>query len=58
MVQGAHDTIALVDYGIMLFTNWGNTNACYGGEVNIAGGLSQVNIVNNYYKPVLLRRLN
>jgi hypothetical protein len=31
--------------------NWGNVNACYGGEVNIEGGVSQVNLVNNYYKP-------
>lgn len=47
----AHDTIALVDYRNNVVYNWGNTNACYGGEVNIAGGVSQVNIVNNYYKP-------
>ena len=47
----AHDTIALVDYRNNVIYNWGNTNACYGGEVNIAGGVSQVNIVNNYYKP-------
>ena len=47
----AHDTIALVDYRNNVIYNWGNANACYGGEVNISGGLSQVNIVNNYYKP-------
>ncbi len=47
----AHDTFALVDYRNNVIYNWGNANACYGGEVNIAGGLSQVNIVNNYYKP-------
>lgn len=47
----AHDTIALVDYRNNVIYNWGNTNACYGGEVNIAGGASRVNIVNNYYKP-------
>ena len=47
----AHDTIALVDYRNNVVYNWANTNACYGGEVNIAGGVSQVNIINNYYKP-------
>ncbi|HMU09703.1 MAG TPA: pectate lyase [Ferruginibacter sp.] len=47
----AHDTIALIDYRNNVIYNWGNTNACYGGEVNIAGGVSQVNLVNNYYKP-------
>jgi hypothetical protein len=47
----AHDTVALIDYRNNVIYNWGNTNAAYGGEVNIAGGVSQVNIVNNYYKP-------
>lgn len=47
----AHDTIALIDYRNNVIYNWGNANACYGGEVNIAGGVSQVNMVNNYYKP-------
>ncbi|HRG80883.1 MAG TPA: pectate lyase [Chitinophagaceae bacterium] len=47
----AHDTIALVDYRNNVIYNWGNANACYGGEVNIAGGKSQVNLINNYYKP-------
>ncbi len=47
----AHDTIALIDYRNNVIYNWGNANACYGGEVNIAGGVSQVNLVNNYYKP-------
>ncbi len=47
----AHDTVALIDYRNNVIYNWGNTNAAYGGEVNITGGVSQVNIVNNYYKP-------
>lgn len=47
----AHDTIALIDYRNNVIYNWGNANACYGGEVNIPGGVSQINIVNNYYKP-------
>jgi len=47
----AHDTAAVVDYRNNVIYNWGNANACYGGEVNIEGGVSQVNIVGNYYKP-------
>jgi hypothetical protein len=47
----AHDTMAIIDYRNNVIYNWGNANACYGGEVNIAGGVSQVNMVNNYYKP-------
>lgn len=47
----AHDTMAVIDYRNNVIYNWGNSNACYGGEVNIAGGVSQVNLVNNYYKP-------
>lgn len=47
----AHDTTALIDYRNNVIYNWGNTNAAYGGEVNIAGAVSQVNIINNYYKP-------
>jgi hypothetical protein len=47
----AHDTLAVVDYRNNVIYNWGNANAAYGGEVNIANGKSQVNVVNNYYKP-------
>ncbi len=47
----AHDTMAIIDYRNNVIYNWGNANACYGGEVNIAGGVSQVNMMNNYYKP-------
>ena len=47
----AHDTMAIIDYRNNVIYNWGNANACYGGEVNITGGVSQVNMVNNYYKP-------
>jgi hypothetical protein len=47
----AHDTMAVIDYRNNVIYNWGNANAAYGGEVNIAGGVSQVNMVNNYYKP-------
>ena len=47
----AHDTMAIIDYRNNVIYNWGNANACYGGEVNITGGVSQVNLVNNYYKP-------
>jgi hypothetical protein len=47
----AHDTIALVDYRNNVNYNWGSANACYGGDVKIPGGVSQVNMVNNYYQP-------
>ncbi len=47
----AHDTIAIVDYRNNVIYNWANANACYGGEVNINNGVSQINIINNYYKP-------
>jgi hypothetical protein len=47
----AHDTVALVDYRNNVIYNWGNANAPYGGDVKIKGGVSQVNLVNNYYIP-------
>ena len=47
----AHDTIALIDYRNNVIYNWGNVNACYGGDVKLAGAVSQVNMANNYYKP-------
>lgn len=46
----AHDTVALIDYRNNVIYNWGSSGACYGGEVEIPNGLSQVNIINNYYK--------
>lgn len=47
----AHDTVALVDYRANVIYNWGSSNAPYGGDVKIKGGVSQVNIVGNYYVP-------
>ena len=47
----AHDTIALIDYRNNVIYNWGNPNAPYGGDIKIPGAVSQVNMVNNYYKP-------
>jgi len=47
----AHDTMAIIDYRNNVIYNWGSANACYGGEVNIGGGVSRVNIINNFYKP-------
>ncbi|MEI6946985.1 pectate lyase [Paraflavisolibacter sp. H34] len=47
----AHDTMAVVDYRNNVIYNWGKYNAAYGGEVEINGGVSQVNMVGNYYKP-------
>ena len=47
----AHDTIAVVDYRNNVIYNWGNNNACAGGSIEIQGGKSQINMINNYYKP-------
>jgi hypothetical protein len=47
----AHDTIALIDYRNNVIYNWGSANAPYGGDVKIKGGVSEVNMVNNYYVP-------
>lgn len=47
----AHDTMAVVDYRNNVIFNWKSPNACYGGEVDISEGLSQINMVNNYYLP-------
>ncbi|TDH28815.1 pectate lyase [Segetibacter sp. 3557_3] len=47
----AHDTVALVDYRNNVIYNWGNPNAAYGGDIKIPNGVSQVNMVGNYYKP-------
>ncbi|MBB1286505.1 pectate lyase [Flavisolibacter sp. BT320] len=47
----AHDTVALIDYRNNVIYNWGSVNAPYGGDVKIKGGVSQVNLVANYYIP-------
>ncbi|MBV7533263.1 CBM35 domain-containing protein [Chitinophaga sp. sic0106] len=47
----AHDTVALVDYRNNVIYNSGSSGAAYGGEVEIPGGVSRINMVNNYYKP-------
>jgi hypothetical protein len=47
----AHDTLAIVDYSNNVIFNWKSVNACYGGEVDIPGGKSNINLVNNYYIP-------
>ena len=47
----AHDTVALIDYRNNVIYNWGSANAPYGGDVKIKGGVSKVNMVNNYYLP-------
>lgn len=47
----AHDTVALVDYRNNVIYNWGSANAPYGGDVKIKGGMSQVNMISNYYIP-------
>ncbi len=47
----AHDTLAIIDYRNNVIFNWKSANACYGGEVDIPGGKSNINMVNNYYIP-------
>jgi hypothetical protein len=47
----AHDTVALIDYRNNVVYNWGSANAPYGGDVKIKGGVSQVNMIGNYYIP-------
>lgn len=47
----AHDTIAIVDYRNNVNYNWVTSSGTYGGEVEIPGGLSRINIMNNYLKP-------
>ncbi|MBN2215284.1 MAG: pectate lyase, partial [Bacteroidales bacterium] len=39
------------DYRNNVHFNWGNTGAFYGGEVDVFGGFSHSNLINNYYKP-------
>jgi hypothetical protein len=47
----AHDTLAVIDYRNNVIFNWKSANACYGGEVDIPGGRSAINMINNYYIP-------
>jgi hypothetical protein len=47
----AHDTIAQVDYQNNVIYNWGNENAAYGGDIKLPGGISRINLQNNYYIP-------
>ena len=47
----SNDKHALVDYRNNVNYNWGGSGACYGGEIQIAGGSSRANMVSNYYKP-------
>jgi len=54
-----HDTLAYVDYRNNVVYNWGNSDGCYGNEIEIADTgkpifalrKAELNMVNNYYKP-------
>jgi hypothetical protein len=46
----AHDTLAVIDYRNNVIYNWGNSDGAAGGEIEITGGRSELNIINNYYK--------
>jgi len=45
----AHDTIAVVDFRNNVIYNWAS-NSAYGGEIEIKNGISNINMVANYYK--------
>ena len=47
----AHDTLALVDSRNNVIYNSHSSNSCYGGEGEIPGGYSHVNLINCTYKP-------
>jgi hypothetical protein len=47
----SHDTTAVIEYRNNVIYNWGNSDATYGGEVEIAKGVSHVTMSANYYKP-------
>ncbi len=54
-----HDTLAYLDYRNNVVYNWGNSDGCYGNEIEIADTgkpifalrKAELNMVNNYYKP-------
>ncbi len=46
----AHDTIAVIEYRNNVIYNWGSSDGPYGGEIEIDGGRSEINMINNYYK--------
>ena len=41
----------IIDYTNNIIYNWRSPNAPYGGDMKIKGGVSQINMVNNYYIP-------
>ncbi len=45
-----HDTIAVIDYRNNVVYNWGSSDGPAGGEIQIPGGRSEINMLNNYYK--------
>lgn len=47
----AHDTLAFFDYRNNVIYNWAKKNSAYGGEIQIEGAVSKINMINNYYKP-------
>ncbi len=47
-----NDTVMHLDIVNNVMYNWGNYNACYGGNNKLGtGGRPEINLVNNYYKP-------
>ncbi len=46
----SNDTHVMMEYANNVNYNWGNYNACYGGDM-VEGKTHRVNFINNYYKP-------
>ncbi len=51
----SNDRNALIDFVNNVNYNWGKSNSCYGSDFDSGGLTNRTNMVNNYYKPGLVR---